>query len=164
MEDHERSAVTAFATPRPGRVSWVVSMLLHAGVIAAAVLVSWRTVVVPHVTFFTIGQPDAVTLPPLAAAGGGTPPHVTAAPRPVARPVVAPAPARAPAPAAAPAPTTAPTGVTPAPIPQLGDGRLWAAPRPALPNEVAGALYGGVKGPSADSVVVQRLQAMIDSV
>jgi hypothetical protein len=37
-------------------------------------------------------------------------------------------------------------------------------PRPALPAEVAGALYGGVKVPSKDSEVVRRLQAMVDSV
>lgn len=45
--------------------------------------------------------------------------------------------------------------------PGVGDGRLWVAPRPALPADVADALYG--KHPPRDSVVVRRLRAMVDS-
>lgn len=45
--------------------------------------------------------------------------------------------------------------------PQVGDGRLWVTPRPALPSEVADALYE----PQADrdTAVVRRLHAMVDS-
>jgi len=72
--------------------------------------------------------------------------------------------------AVAPAPTDSLTTVGPkvvpggAPVPQLGDGRLWAAPRPALPADVADVLYSGKKPEPADSVVVGRLRAMVDSV
>jgi len=45
--------------------------------------------------------------------------------------------------------------------PQVGDGRLWVLPRPALPGEVAGALYGEEE--RKDTVAVQRLRAMVDS-
>ncbi|MGH7699601.1 MAG: hypothetical protein ACREMJ_03650, partial [Gemmatimonadales bacterium] len=45
--------------------------------------------------------------------------------------------------------------------PQLGDGRLWVSPRPALPGLVAEALYGEPE--HRDSVVVRRLRAMVDS-
>ena len=45
--------------------------------------------------------------------------------------------------------------------PQVGDGRLWVLPRPALPGEVAEALYGEEE--RKDTVVVQRLRAMVDS-
>jgi hypothetical protein len=45
--------------------------------------------------------------------------------------------------------------------PLLGDGRLWVMPRPALPAEVAGALYEPQE--SRDTAVVRRLRAMIDS-
>src|SRR2546429_5764009 len=45
--------------------------------------------------------------------------------------------------------------------PQVGDGRLWVLPRPALPGEVADALYGEEE--HKDSVAVHRLRAMVDS-
>src|SRR5205807_2408910 len=45
--------------------------------------------------------------------------------------------------------------------PQVGDGRLWVLPRPALPGEVADALYGQEE--HKDSVAVHRLRAMVDS-
>ena len=51
-----------------------------------------------------------------------------------------------------------PNIVTP---PQVGDGRLWVTPRPALPAEVAGALYEAHE--KRDSGVVRRLHAMMDS-
>jgi hypothetical protein len=149
--------VAEFAKPRPGRVSWVISTVLHAVVILLVVTVSWRAA--PHVTFFTLPHPEAVALPALA--GGGGPGRArSGGAHPVAHAVVAPAPVAPPAPASAPMVSP----VVTSPVPQLGDGRLWAVPRPALPGEVAGALYGTTKVPAADSVVVQRLQAMVDSV
>jgi len=82
---------------------------------------------------------------------------------------------REPPPPAAPAPpvaTTNPdTGVTlpaydpdagkVAPTPQVGDGRLWVSPRPALPAAVADALYGDTTGRRIGAI--DRLRAMVDS-
>jgi hypothetical protein len=45
--------------------------------------------------------------------------------------------------------------------PQVGDGRLWVMPRPALPGEVAEALYQPQE--DRDTTVVHRLRAMVDS-
>src|SRR5204862_395757 len=45
--------------------------------------------------------------------------------------------------------------------PQVGDGRLWVSPRPALPSEVADVLYEPQE--SRDTTVVHRLRAMVDS-
>src|SRR5256885_5058103 len=45
--------------------------------------------------------------------------------------------------------------------PQVGDGRLWVIPRPALPAEVAGALYETHE--QRDTGVVRRLHSMMDS-
>src|SRR2546428_9820197 len=45
--------------------------------------------------------------------------------------------------------------------PEPGDGRLWVLPRPALPAEVADALYAPPE--QRDTVVVRRLRAMVDS-
>jgi len=45
--------------------------------------------------------------------------------------------------------------------PHLGDGMAWVPPRPALPAEVAEAIYG--EHDHQDSVAVQRLRAMVDS-
>jgi hypothetical protein len=59
--------------------------------------------------------------------------------------------------AASPA-SVGPHIVTP---PQVGDGRLWVMPRPALPGEVADALY--LPHEDRDSTVVRRLRAMVDS-
>jgi hypothetical protein len=45
--------------------------------------------------------------------------------------------------------------------PRPGDGRLWVLPRPALPGEVADALYS--PHDPKDSTAVRRLHAMVDS-
>ncbi len=45
--------------------------------------------------------------------------------------------------------------------PELGDGRLWVLARPALPSEVADALYSPRE--RRDTVVVRRLRSMVDS-
>jgi hypothetical protein len=56
-----------------------------------------------------------------------------------------------------------PTNVGPHMVtpPQVGDGRLWVLPRPALPSEVADALYQPHE--PRDSAVVRRLRSMVDS-
>lgn len=45
--------------------------------------------------------------------------------------------------------------------PAVGDGKLWVAPRPALPTDVADAIYQDHS--PRDSVVVRRLRSMVDS-
>ena len=47
------------------------------------------------------------------------------------------------------------------PAPQVGDGRLWVSPRPALPAAVADALYSDTT--ARLNVAVTRLKAMVDS-
>ena len=48
-----------------------------------------------------------------------------------------------------------------APAPQVGDGRLWVTPRPALPASVAAALYGDTA--AQHSAAIERLRVMVDS-
>jgi hypothetical protein len=67
--------------------------------------------------------------------------------------------------------TTAPTVVKPLTStrerpgfilgPSVGDGRLWVSPRPALPADVADAIYQDHA--PRDSVIVRRLRSMVDS-
>ncbi|HEY7192701.1 MAG TPA: hypothetical protein VH439_03090 [Gemmatimonadales bacterium] len=45
--------------------------------------------------------------------------------------------------------------------PQVGDGRLWVSPRPALPASVAAAIYGDTA--SEHAAAINRLKAMVDS-
>lgn len=45
--------------------------------------------------------------------------------------------------------------------PAVGDGKLWVSPRPALPSDVADAIYQ--EHAPRDSVIVRRLRAMVDS-
>lgn len=45
--------------------------------------------------------------------------------------------------------------------PTAGDGRLWVGPRPALPSDVADAIY--LDHEPRDSMIVSRLRAMVDS-
>lgn len=79
-------------------------------------------------------------------------------------PVAAPAPRLpAPRPALAVAETTSgpPREARGLPLPQLGGGVLWLAPRPALPGEVADVMYNDTL--TRDRPVVARLKAMVDS-
>ena len=95
-----------------------------------------------------------------AAPQGG---YGAARPAPPA-PVSAPAPkVSAPQPVAVAADTTSgpPRPARGLPIPQLGGGVLWVAPRPALPGDVADVMYNDTL--SRDRPVVQRLKAMVDS-
>lgn len=56
-------------------------------------------------------------------------------------------------------PTREPLGLILPPRP--GDGRLWVSPRPALPSDVADAIY--LDHEPRDSQIVARLRAMVDS-
>lgn len=49
------------------------------------------------------------------------------------------------------------------PPPQVGDGRLWVSPRPALPADVAAALYGQGDTTGQHERAIERLRAMVDS-
>ncbi|HYK09261.1 MAG TPA: hypothetical protein VEV39_00505 [Gemmatimonadales bacterium] len=118
-------------------------------------------------------QPDVITIIPLdrpspayagtfqrSAPQGG---YGAARPQPPA-PVQAPAPKlQTPASVAAVPETTSgpPRESRGLPIPQLGSGVLWVAPRPPLPGDVADVMYNDTL--ARDRPVVQRLKAMVDS-
>ncbi len=147
-----------------GRAGWIASAALHVVLIALAVMIPWRAV--SRMTFIQLTPPPAPGLPDLPALGGTEPGRgpTGGLGRPV--PVVAaPAPQAAPAPVGkidsvvAKLPAAAPRVV---PAPRLGDARLWPGPRPALPIEVADALYRRDTLPR-DSVAVHRLRAMVDT-
>ena len=142
--------------PRLG-LGWLASVGLHAAVAALVFVVSWR--VVPHITFINLPAPQAVSMPGLPAAGGagGKGAAGLGAHAAQAKPTAVQAPIATPESVSAQH-TTVALG---APGPKLGDSRLWAAPRPALPGEVAQELYA--PHDAADSVVVRRLRAMVDS-
>jgi hypothetical protein len=114
-----------------------------------------------HARFVTL--PREVELPPYGAAR----PLPARRPGGYGRPVP-PAPVEGPKVATPGVPDTATVARAPAVGPRffidgptLGDGRLWVSPRPALPAEVADAMYGEQE--NKDSVVVHRLRAMVDS-
>ena len=144
-----------------GRGSWFASAVLHAVVVVLALTVSWRAV--PHITFITLAAPKAISLPGLPGGGGASGRAAAGLGRPLPAPV---------APSVHPVATplgakdttsTVASGAVPAngsPGPRLGDGRLWPAPRPALPPDVADALYNPHP---ADTTVATRLRAMVDS-
>ncbi len=137
--------------------------MLHAIVIALALAVPWRSEGPP--SFFTLVPPTTPQpreLPPYGGTRPGRGPSgglgrpVPVAPAPTLTP---PAPIGRPDSALAASPSAVgPHIVT---VPQLADGRLWVPPRPALPTNVADALYGPQE--PRDTVAVQRLRAMVDS-
>jgi hypothetical protein len=110
-------------------------------------------------------------LPPFTGvrAGRGTANRLGRARPRQAPPVVAVQPppdtANPPQPVPAPAPAPAPAAVASRPglllSPGVGDERLWVNPRPALPEDIADAIYED-RAPR-DSVIVRRLRAMVDS-
>lgn len=117
--------------------------------------------------FYTIIPPAPPTLPELPPFGGtrrGKGPAGGLG-RPVPNAAVPDTTPPLPAPVGKPDTTLAvsPSAVGPHIVapPQVGDGRLWVTPRPALPAEVAGALY--LPHAERDSGVVRRLHAMVDS-
>jgi hypothetical protein len=105
-------------------------------------------------------------LPPFGGArSGNAPVHPMGGSRQRARPVIPPQPVETIA--STPVPTLIPpvTATKPRPGfirgPEVGDGRLWVSPRPALPAEVAEAIYQPTS--PRDSVIVRRLRSMVDS-
>jgi len=148
------------------RVSWIASAALHVAALLLIFTVSWR--VVPRMTFINLTPPRPVGMPALPPLGGteqgrgpsgglGHPVPVTATP--TAQPV--PAPVGKPDSTLAVGPGAAASSVL---APRLADPRVWPAPRPALPGEIAEVLYN--RSPDSlrrDTVVVRRLRAMVDT-
>jgi hypothetical protein len=144
----------------PRRASWLTSAVLHAALAVLAVTIAWqaplrsRRVERPQVR-------EWVVLPPADGAPARRPAAVSSS----RRVVIMPAPLAAPVfevPLRAPSGVGAPSGPFAA-GPQLGDGRVWVAPRPAMPAELAAALYG-TDTIGRDARVAERLSAMLDSV
>ena len=143
------------------RGSWVASGVVHV-LMLAALAVGFAARSRPRVTFFRLESPRAVRLPP--ALVGPAPRHPpSGAPRPAGRPIPeVPGPSRAaPAPIGKSVTTAAPSGPIIA-SPRLSDARIWPVPRPALPSEVAEALYNP-DTLARDTALVRRLRAMVDS-
>jgi hypothetical protein len=111
-------------------------------------------------------QPDVaewIVLPPVSGTTTTRPQQPPRARRVAGLVAAAPAPSRP-----VDVPLRVPTALRPdraeGPIvlgPQLGDGRVWVGPRPALPADVAERLYGDTTG--RDEIAMQRLQVMLDS-
>src|SRR3989440_91143 len=147
------------------RFTWIGSATVHVALVIWLVTASWRidgrqgliTIVAPD-------TPQAHELPPFGGTRRGVGPSGgLGRPLPDARiPDTTPP---EPAPVGKPDSTLAanPASVGPHIVtpPQVGDGRLWVTPRPALPAEVAGALYETHE--QRDTGVVRRLHAMMDS-
>jgi hypothetical protein len=144
----------------------VASALLHAALVVVVVTGSWR--IDRHQRLITIippAPPRAVELPPFGGTRRGPGPSGGLG-RSVPAAAVTDTEVPAPAPPVGKPDTTlaaSPANVGPHIVipPQMGDGRLWVLPRPALPGEVADALYGQPE--HKDSVAVGRLRAMVDS-
>ena len=148
---------------------WWTSALLHAVVIALGILVSWQAPYRPRPQPATEVQEWVVLAPVLdqrpARRAPAPPPGanqvrlvwpipVVPPPLPTYEPVVA--------------PERPPTKMEHyrGPLvqgPQLGDGRPWVSPRPALPAVVADALYGSKDTIPIEAVLQARLRAMLDT-
>ena len=145
-----------------GRVSWLTSAVLHVVLAVLAITVAWqapfrpRTVERPVVREFVVLPPadgPRAARQPQRIPGGG---RVTIARQPLATPPPPDVPLRAPA-------SLEHAGGPVVLGPQLGDGRTWVPPRPALPADVAEALYGDDDTAAANARVTGRLRAMLDS-
>ena len=142
------------------------SLVLHGALVALAVTGAWR--IDRYQSLITIIPPEPprrTELPPFGgtkrgkgpSGGLGRPP----APAPVIDTTTPPPAPTVGKPDSALAASSAAIGPHLVSPPQVGDGRLWVLPRPALPGEVADALYGEEE--HKDSVAVHRLRAMVDS-
>lgn len=139
--------------------------MAHVALIAVAVTASWRidreqgliTIITPEIPRYHELPPYGGTRRGRGPSGGMGHPVPQAAVPDTTPPV--------PAPVGRPDTTlaTSPAAVGPHIVspPALGDGRLWVLPRPALPAEVADAIYAPKE--DRDTVVVRRLHAMVDS-
>ena len=153
--------------PLRARATWLASTALHAVAIGLAFSVAWR--VGPRVTFIRLTPPVARPMPSLPPYGGTRPGRGPSGG--LGRPVpLTSAPVAAPAPVGRDDSTLAVNSLAIGPHlvtePSLSDARIWVAPRPALPGEVADALYRPRIARDSlprDTIVVRRLRAMVDS-
>jgi len=147
------------------RLTWVASAVVHGTLVVLAITSSWQ--IDRHQRLITIIPPQGPQfheLPPFGGTRRGIGPSGGLG-RPLPNAAVPDTTPPAPAPVGRPdtmlatsADAVGPHIVTP---PQVGDGRLWVTPRPALPSEVADALYQPLA--DRDTAVVRRLHAMVDS-
>lgn len=144
------------------RLPWGASLALHVLAIVLGITIVWQA---PR-RRARPAEPDVaqwLVLPPVGSSRT-THPRAATSRRPIAGLVAeAPLPSRLPE-----VPLRVPTRLRPnraeGPIvlgPQVGDGRVWVGPRPALTAEVAERLYGDTTG--RDSIAMGRLHAMLDS-
>jgi hypothetical protein len=147
---------------RPSPTAWIVAALLHIAAFGVAIIlrIELRRPPVQYVQIAPEPEPPYTGVRPGRGAvhrpGRGRP---TQPPPPVAV-VVQPPDTVASVPPVAP---THPTPPRPGLIltPGMGDERLWVDPRPALPEDVADAIYNDHA--PRDSMIVMRLRAMVDS-
>lgn len=143
------------------RFSWLSSAVLHAVLVVLGITVAWQAPFRPRST----ERPEVreyIVLPPADGPRAARQPQripggdrVTIARQPLPTPPPD-VPLRAPT-------ALEPAGALVALGPHLGDGRTWVSPRPALPAEVAEALYGSDDTAEANARVTGRLRAMLDS-
>lgn len=151
------------------RASWLASGLLHVAVVALAITVSSRPT--RRVTFISLAPHAPSGLPRLPPLGGTEPGRgpsgglghpVPLVPTPAER--AAPTPLGAVDSSLAASASASAVGRHIIPTRQLADSRIWPSPRPALPADVAQALYSTQRDTvPRDSVAVHRLRAMVDS-
>src|SRR5947207_2641385 len=128
------------------RLTWAASLVLHGALLTLAVTSAWR-IDRPQslITIIPPQPPRRTELPPFGgtkrgkgpSGGLGRPP----APAPAVDTTTPPPAPTVGKPHSALAASSAAIGPHIVSPPQVGDGRLWVLPRPALPAEVADALY-----------------------
>jgi hypothetical protein len=151
------------AASRSGPTAWLVAALLHVAAfgIAIALRIEFRR---PSVQYVQIApEPD---LPPyMGIRPGRGPVNRSGRGRPLPPPPPAPLAQQPPDTVVSVIPATPSSPPPPRPglivTPGMGDGRLWVDPRPALPEDVADAIYNDHA--PRDSLIVIRLRAMVDS-
>ena len=146
----------------PRRFSWLSSVVLHVVLVVLAVTIAWQAPFRPRSTDRP-AAPEYIVLPPADGPRVARQPQripgagrVTIARQPLPTPPPPDVPLRAPT-------ELEPAGGLAVLGPHLGDGRTWVSPRPALPAEVAEALYGSDDTAEANARVTDRLRAMLDS-
>jgi hypothetical protein len=151
------------------RFSWLTSAGLHAALILLAITVAWQAPRPQRETSVAAVR-DWIVLPPVGMARPRPRPPAVVPPSPPQPPRVAvdrqPLAAQEVAPLVLRTPDRIERAKATADFaagPQLGDGRPWVSPRPALPAVVAEALYGKRDTTLEDVKVQRRLRSMLDS-
>jgi hypothetical protein len=140
---------------------------LHIVAVVLALTVPWQAPFrrVDYVVLQPVDAGDSIPYVPGTREQAARGPTIETSRRTAAPPPAAPAP-----PVAVARPDTAvalpaydPDAGRVAPAPAVGDGRLWVSPRPALPADVAAALYGKGDTTGQHERAIERLRAMVDS-